>query len=161
MDYRDIVVDFAVRTLRNLNHIQEMARSGDETVYEVTQLWNSLLGLIVLPHENQGNLIPQTPASEMWATGWPRISVSGPEYEPRTLRDFVKKLRNAVAHFNVTFAAESGQLASVTIWNERLDANRRVVTGSRGWEARMRIDDLDALARRIANLYVEKFARAA
>jgi hypothetical protein len=50
-EYRDLIVDFAQRTLRNLDHVQAQARTGDEGVYPVTQLWNSLLGLIVLPHE--------------------------------------------------------------------------------------------------------------
>ncbi len=41
--------DFADRTLKNLNYIEKRRRATD--VYEVTQLINSLLGLIVLPVE--------------------------------------------------------------------------------------------------------------
>lgn len=161
VEYRDLVIDFAQRTLRNLDHIQELAAAGDETVYDVTQLWNSLLGLIVLPRERQIKLIPVTPMSEVWTRGWPRISVSGPEYEPETLRGFVTALRNAVAHFNVDFGAADGDITSVMVWNEQLDVNRRPIRGSRGWVGRMTIADLDGLARRIANLYVEELAAAA
>ena len=50
------VNEFVRRPGRNLRHIQTIARSekenhSDATVFEVTQLINSMLGLLVLPKE--------------------------------------------------------------------------------------------------------------
>jgi len=49
--YGNLIRDFAERTIQNLNFIQAQASAADPDAYEVTQLWNSLLGLIVLPQE--------------------------------------------------------------------------------------------------------------
>ena len=46
------VGDFAKRTLANLNIIEQEIRENKDA-YEVTQLINSLLGLIVFPFERQ------------------------------------------------------------------------------------------------------------
>ena len=81
MLYSDIITDFAYRTLRNLDSIQSQARDGDDGVYPVTQLWNSLLGLIVLPREVDLERIPRTGMSELWSEGglaspYPALSTS-------------------------------------------------------------------------------------
>lgn len=49
MEY--FISDFAKRTKTNLSIINEIANSPFQEAYEVTQLINSLLGLVVLPNE--------------------------------------------------------------------------------------------------------------
>lgn len=58
MEY--FIADFADRTLANLEQVERMKRAGQfefnspgktEKLYEVTQLINSFLGLVVLPTE--------------------------------------------------------------------------------------------------------------
>ena len=53
MEY--FISDFAERTKTNLKLINEMAESPFQKAYEVTQLINSLLGLVVLPNEKYKN----------------------------------------------------------------------------------------------------------
>ena len=77
MEYDDVIADFAQRTLRNLDYLQHRVRDGDDGLYDVTQLWNSLLGLIVLPLETDKkrgeNGIPATPMTVLKRDGWPQF----------------------------------------------------------------------------------------
>lgn len=160
MEYTDFIVDFAQRTLRNLDHVQAQANTGVDGVYPVTQLWNSLLGLVVLPRELDVRRIPETPMVQLWAEGWPRFPTTAGD-EPLTLRELVSHLRHAVAHFNVEFVSGSErEITSVTIWSQATDKGRPV-KGSRGWEGRITVEELNRLARYIADLYVKEFAPAA
>jgi hypothetical protein len=160
MEYSEFIADFARRTLLNLEHVQEEADSGNERVYPVTQLWNSLLGLIVLPKERDIERIPDTALRDLRSAGWPQITTThGDEHE--SLREMVRALRNAVAHFNVEFSpGHDGEILTVTVWTEEI-RDRRPVRDSRGWEGRISVSNLGDLARRIANLYVKEFATAA
>src|SRR5215471_14830313 len=78
MEYTNFIIDFVERTRCNLEHIEERARCGDDDdVYPVTQLWNSLLGLIVVLHEDHEQRLPATPMTELYAQGWPDITIKG------------------------------------------------------------------------------------
>jgi hypothetical protein len=75
--------------------------------YDATILINCLLGLLVLPKETLINRIPPDPYEELAQWGINPKSIvkfgkceDGYEHAP-TLRQFVRRLRNAVAHFNV------------------------------------------------------------
>ncbi len=161
MEYTDFIADFAKRTLRNLDHVQTQALSGDEGVYPVTQLWNSLLGLIVLPRERDLSRIPRIPMTELWSEGWPRLTTTAGR-EHRTLHDLVSDLRRAVAHFNVEFRAGSDrEITSVTMWTQDSGPNGRPILGSRRWEGQVSVEELDRLARSIAALYLKEFASTA
>ncbi|MHB8463370.1 MAG: HEPN family nuclease [Acidimicrobiales bacterium] len=158
MEYSErFISEFGSRTLINLDHIQEAERDG-ETVFPVTQLWNSLLGLVVLPKEREADRIPETPMSDLWADGWPRINEQ--KGRSTTLRELVGHLRNAVSHGGVDFVPdEGGEIAKVRLWN--LPSGRwDQPSEKRGWEAVVTVPDLEGLARRIAGTYVEVFAGA-
>lgn len=160
MEYSSFVVDFSERTLRNLDAIHELGRAGKD-VYPVTQLWNSLLGLIVLPRESDEIRIPRWRMSRLYAEGWPRITLSE-GHENMKLSSLVWNLRNAVAHFNVTFMADhEHEISSITVWTSATDSDGRPIKSSRDWEARIDIDDLERLARKIAETYVRSFRKAA
>jgi hypothetical protein len=160
--FGNFIVDFAKRTIRNLDFIQAQASAGDRGVYPVTQLWNSLLGLIVMPHEldaQGGGIehIPETPMTQLWSQEWPRVTVSGGT-EDESLQDLVRNLRNSVAHFNVKFlTGPDNEITSVTLWNQRLGRDGAPIKGSRRWEGQINVEDLDRLARRIAEVYVGVF----
>lgn len=154
MNYEDFIADFAERTLKNLDHIQALASAGNEDLFPVTQLWNSLLGLVVLPRERDIKRIPRRDLEDLTSDGW---TFNGGE--SRKLRDIVLKLRNAVSHFNVEFmSGPEGQITSVTVWNERLDEEGKPIKGSRGWQGHLTVAELDRVARLIAEVYVRKFA---
>jgi hypothetical protein len=159
VEYTDFIADFAQRTLQNLDIIQSKADAGDDGVYPVTQLWNSLLGLIVLPREQERDLnrFRRIPMRELWSEGWPRITESGVEH--KSLYDLISALRNAVAHFNVRFMPGTDrELTSVRVWTLDSDENGRPVAGSRKWVGEITVGDLDDLARRIVKLYLKQFS---
>ena len=50
--YEDVIADFAKRTEANLQTIRRLAKEGGATpAFEVTQLVNSMLGLLVFPQQ--------------------------------------------------------------------------------------------------------------
>lgn len=117
MEYSNVVRDFVARTRVNLELIEQKAKAGEEA-YEVTQLVNSLLGLLVFPQQRYFNQIPNIPMEELKAAGWPEIRVEGEFLPPRTLRDLMRYLRNAVAHFNIEFIPDGrGELWGLRVWN--------------------------------------------
>ena len=98
VEYTDFIADFAQRTLLNLDHVQAQERRDKDDVYPVTQLWNSLLGLIVLPREGDLDRIPADSMTDLWLRGWPRITVTIGADRTETLPGLVNALRNAIAH---------------------------------------------------------------
>ena len=129
MIYQDLVRDFAQRTRKNLNFIEEQVHSNPEIeLYEVTQLINSLLGLLVFPREHYHRrdqkledfcYIPKTPLKTLENQGWPRVKVLAGQPPCRDLRTLIRHLRNSIAHFNIKFLADpiTAQMAGVRLWN--------------------------------------------
>lgn len=155
MNYPDLITDFAKRTLANLDLVKRAADEGRADTYEVTQLWNSLLGLIVAPRERDMKILPKIPLAQLHAVGWPVITTAG-ELQSETLRGLVGTLRNAVAHFNVEFHADrGGEIQYVSLWNEATDKGRPLPGRPHSWDGRIDIDQLEQLARKIASTYVD------
>jgi hypothetical protein len=152
MQYREIVADFAQRTLDNLNLVQREARAGNPRAYEVTQLWNSLLGLIIAPHEL--GVFPDIPLATLHAQGWPDITTGGSQ--PDTLKDVVHRMRNAVAHFNVEFQVdEHRQIHSVRVWNVPPNQQHRPRSKQQHtWDGCLDLQQLEVFATRIAAILV-------
>lgn len=120
MECKEIVKDFAERTLVNIRIIEENVKQGKEA-YEVTQLINSLLGLIVFPRERDINQIPEIPLLDLKADGWPcpKFKIFNDRNSVNNLRDLIKFLRNCVAHFNLEFLLSRGnEIDKIHIWNE-------------------------------------------
>lgn len=152
MEYNDLVSDFAKRTLINLDHIKRHELAGDEEAYFVTQLWNSLAGLIVLPREVELDRIQAIPMFELIAEGWPDITTS--DWRPDTLPEFVVAMRNAVSHWNVTFKAKPSHEIDELVMHS-------TVKGRNQWRGRMSVGVLEDVARRVAAEFVRDFAAAA
>jgi hypothetical protein len=62
--------EFISRTEKNLRAVEKLSQDG-ESVYEVTQLINSLLGLLVYPRERFFETIPEITWETMIKQGWP------------------------------------------------------------------------------------------
>ena len=148
MDYhKAFIIDFARRTKANLERIETLASDGDEVckVYEVTQLANSLLGLLVFPREHYIDNIPPTPLSELAAQGWPEISPTFGELPHDNLKEFMRVLRNSIAHCNVEFRADSeNQIDGLRIWNTK--------RGKKTWEAHLSLKELRLIAFKFVEL---------
>jgi len=141
MNYEKLERDFAQRTRRNLDFIEERRGDSEAGVYEVTQLVNSILGILVLARER----LHRSRLQRMSLDGWPVPERLGGE-RLETVWDLVKFMRNAVAHLNVTFLEDEGhQISGVTLW----DYNEDDVEEHR---ARFHLEELDAVCRKLLDL---------
>lgn len=142
--YEDVVRGFAERTRQNLKVIESLLADGKE-VYEATQLLNSMLGLLVFPREEYVNRIPETPISELEQSGWPIPVVTDGFPQVSHLKDLIRYLRNAIAHFNIEFIGDgTNQIAILKVWNTR--------RGEKTWEAKLSLKDLRGIAERFTAL---------
>jgi hypothetical protein len=146
MEYANVVRDFAERTRHNLEFIraalkkpdQEAAAHKQAEVYEVTQLINSMLGLLVFPQQEYFEAIPRTPLRDLVAEGWPELDVTpGLPDQVDNLSDLMRYLRNAITHFNVKFLAPSGHLEGLRVCNRR--------HGKKTWEAELSLEQLEKI----------------
>jgi hypothetical protein len=164
-EIRDLVKEFGERTLSNLNFIQQHAARPD--VYEVTQLWNSLSGLLVLPYEREINEIRATLA-EAADRGWPHLSETFPLADAQSastdLADQVRRLRNAVSHYNVRFLSRDGSINAVEVWNHQRPQGGSGISQrdmASNWQTEISTVELNQLARATATLYAGKLRYAA
>lgn len=141
MDYqKEFIVDFAKRTRANLEFI-ECNKSSD--VFEVTQLFNSMLGLLVFPQQSYMNRIPETPLQDLVNSGWPTINVIKGSASFDNLRQLIRMLRNGVSHCNVEFIADNkNQLIGLKVWNHEGGKKQN----PKNWEAELSIHDLRTIA---------------
>ena len=91
--------DFMQRTLTIVREYQGQ--------YDATMLLNCLLGLLIVPKEKSIEKIPNDPISELgrWGISPGSIKRFGKcecgHRHPETLRQLVKSMRNAIAHFRI------------------------------------------------------------
>lgn len=150
MEYHDLVRDFAERTRHNLRLIEERAAAGDRA-YEVTQLINSMLGLLVLPQQHYYERVPRLTIAQLRERGWPEPVLSGDIGEPSDLRELFRYLRNGITHFNLRFREQNGVLSGITIWNH-LGGNR---DNPKNWQVSLGLDELLGIADRFISLLLE------
>jgi len=155
MNYQNVVRDFAERTRRNLGIIEKLQREQpDSEIYEVTQLVNSMLGLLIFPQQRYFNSIPDTPLSDLANQGWPVPLTDGEYPDVGTLKELVRYMRNAIAHFNIEFMADpvSQQITGLRLWNIRGRGKTRKIT----WEAKLKLEDLRGITERFIELILEE-----
>lgn len=152
MMYEDVIADFAQRTAANLQAIRaSRSQEGHEPVYEVTQLVNSMLGLLVFPQQRYVDRIPQTPLEELVRNGWPVPAVVGDYPQVSDLRELIRMLRNAVAHCNLEFKpGPAGEIQRLIVWNTHPRTHK--VT----WKAMLTVADLDGITERFTGLLLDR-----
>lgn len=146
MDYRNVVRDFAQRTRKNLEFIEDtVATSPEVELYEVTQLINSMLGLLVFPKEKYYIRLPRIPLMELEAVGWPNVTVLEGNPPCGDLRELFRLLRNSISHYNIEFQAneQKQKLTGMRLWNEH--------NGKKTWEVELTLIEL----RQIAMLFID------
>jgi hypothetical protein len=130
LPFRDIMQ----RTMANLKFIEE--RQRPDGPYEVTQLVNSFLGVLVHPWEKHEALLNEALDKNGCRCGFPTIQNKiGNVQTP--LKDIFNKLRDGMAHGNVKYNGSNGEVESLTIWNIPIYINRVKNTDTRNWEAEM------------------------
>ncbi len=147
MLYKEVIKDFAQRTRRNLEVIEQLEAEGQE-VYEVTQLINSTLGLLVFPQQEYVNAIPPIPITEMKRMGWPIPRVTGNYKQVDDLNQLVRYLRNAIAHYNIKFIGDGkNRIQLLQVWNEH--------HGDKTWEAELSVNDLRKITDRFTAMLLD------
>jgi hypothetical protein len=148
MMYEEIIRDFARRTRKNLAVIDRLHAEGHE-VYEVTQLVNSTLGLLVFPQQEYVAQIPPTLLAELERDGWPIPKVKGRFHQVKDLNQLIRYLRNAIAHFNIRFIGDGqNEISFLQVWNED--------RGKKTWEAELSVSDLRGIAERFIKLLLDE-----
>ena len=134
------------RTKKNLEVIEKLQddhkSQGSEVdqeeveVYEVTQLVNSLLGLLIFPKEINYDQIPTRPIAEYINQGWPLALAGGRDPNTITLQYVIRSLRNAVAHFHIEFIPDDqNRIQELLLWNMS-------ASGVKNWETKLSLYEL-------------------
>ena len=154
MEYQNVVKDFAMRTRENLEIIRRLQRENpDYEVYEVTQLINSMLGLLIFPQQRYVNGIPQTPLAELAEQGWPAPKTRGKFQQVQDLRQLIRYLRNAIAHFNIEFLSDKNQqINGLRVWNTFTPRNEPAV---KTWEAELSLADIENITDKFIELILQ------
>ena len=148
MMYDDLVKDFAVRTKHNMAVLMECQEQGVE-VFEVTQLINSCLGLLVLPRERYMHEIPKIPIKELEEDGWPIPKVTPKSSQVKNLNELISYLRHAIAHGNIEFqGGNNNKIFAIKVWNKKNGKDPK------NWEAILGLKELRGLLDRFSDLII-------
>lgn len=93
--YTHLHYDFALRTKANLEFIEKAYQDGTSGVYNVTQLVNSLLGMVIFLKE--GQYLPNVPLNILCHEEHIRIDIDESR-DCKKVNQFLRRFRNAIAH---------------------------------------------------------------
>ena len=120
--------DFIKRTDVNLAFIRA-AHANDKKVFEVTQLINSMLGLLVFPKARLDDLIDKkkplnTYRQDGWEipepTIWRKPKKWKCSYDWKNLQEFIRHMRNGVSHSSIEFSSnDDKEVCGLTIWDKK------------------------------------------
>lgn len=119
-NYHDIESEFVERTLKLIDQYYEVLdRHPFEEQFNYTLMINCLLGLIVMPKERVISYVPTDRLTQEYQDriGSPSLEVGE---NVVTLRDLIKALRNAVAHFDIKVTSEDDR--NLVDWLEFSDS---------------------------------------
>ena len=143
--FTDLERDLCKRTKSNMDYIMR-AKQEKQEVFETTQIFNSLLGIIVNIHQNSiysekfESIKIKTIKSEWKIPDVPDIFLS----------DFLKHLRNAIAHMNVEFDdKQTGEIKRLILQNKDDDHSNTIT-----WECKFPIKYVETFLHRLCE-YVE------
>lgn len=150
--YEKVVHDFAYRTKKNLVFIENNLNTPDVEVFEVTQLVNSLLGLLIFPQQEFFEKIPKISMRNLEDQGWPRIHTDLQYKSLEDLNTFLRYFRNGISHFNIKFIAnEDNKITGLKIWNHK-DGNKNK---PKNWEIELSLIEIKIITKKFLEL-VEK-----
>lgn len=151
----ELVEEFARRTRKNLATLRQLQNENPQAeIYEVTQLVNSMLGLLVFPQQKFMDAIPEIPLDELAKKGWPIPKIVGKYNQARNLKELVRYLRNAIAHLNLEFTNDRhDQISGLRVWNceDAKGGGKR-----KTWEAELSIADIEQLSDKFIALLLKE-----
>jgi signal transduction histidine kinase len=143
---RNQALVFALYTRENLEFIERASKEDENSVHVVTQIANSLLGLVVFIWEKEFvKHTKELQLDELAKDGWPRFEIL--KGECSTLHQLVRHLRNAVAHGRIRFSSDNRDPNSVMI-----DIEDGKINQPPNWSARMKASDLREFCLKFAQL---------
>jgi hypothetical protein len=144
--YEDIETDFILRTLKVLEQYDELKFSDEKEKFEVTLLVNSLLGLIIVPRETSLNTyLPNQRIELVNHWGLSKKQIADPDI--KTVKELMLKLRNCVAHFQVSFENdENNNIQELIFLDEK-----------NGEVARFKVTELREIINNIATKLLENY----
>lgn len=154
---REDAREFAQRTLKNLVHIKR-AFESHEDVHLVTQLANSLLGLVVFPWEKDAIApVATSELVDLARAGWPAWNIyqdDDTKEKTTNLGRLAYHLRNAVAHRRVSFSSDQPALRDVVLHvHDRKNAKAPIY-----WRASINAEHLLDFCERLAGFIDEELA---
>ena len=147
---RNHSLGFAERTRKNLALVEgSFAQAAD--VHVVTQIANSLLGLIVFPcGRNFVGGAANLQMSELLEHGWPQWEIT--LGYAHTLGQLVRRLRNATAHGRMSFSSDSRHPEKVYIEVEDF----RPRESEPFWRSRIKASELRTFCLKFIDLIDQK-----
>jgi hypothetical protein len=148
----DSTLDFVQRTRDNVVAVEAWQRGHNHpSFYEVTFLINSLFGLIIVPQTTLFNEIARyvTAVEPRGIPEWNlKFHLSPGELEvPTTIRQLMRGLRNAVAHYRLSFLTQKNEIVGITF---EAPAGR-AANSPINWRAEFDLDAVRAFALRLAD----------
>lgn len=109
-EYSDFPRDFITRTLTNMS-----SYTGQ---YEVTDLINNCLGLIIIPKQHLSENLPEfTFTEEDTSYGITKTNITLNANENYSLRNVVRHIRNGLAHGRIEQRNFNGEIEGVRIYD--------------------------------------------
>lgn len=121
MMYEEFIADFARRTKSNLLVIEENAKFSKDC-YEVTQMINSLVGLLVFPQQKYFQKIPtEFPTKEMERILDNSKSTYPDEVnKPKAFNTIIKHMKNAVSHERLSILPQGPQEIEEIVFRDQI-----------------------------------------
>jgi hypothetical protein len=142
--YAELHRDFALRTKANLEYIQNGWNAGEPNVYNVTQLINSCLGMIVFINESR--YLPKCPIREFND----RIifdTLHDKDNSNDSFNDFIRRFRNAISHCRIKAYGTHKDIEGFEL--------KDGPNGNTNWHIKIEIDSIEALALALVDYVVE------
>lgn len=142
--YEELHRDFALRTKANLEYIQNGWSAGEPNVYNVTQLINSCLGMIVFIKESRH--LPKCPIREFNA----RIifdTLHDKDNSNDSFSDFIRRFRNAISHCRIEAYGTHKDIEGFEL--------KDGPNGNTNWHIKIGIDSIEALALALVDYVVK------
>gem|GEM_PF-2501661 len=164
LESRNLSTGIARRTLKNLDFIKQAYLKGKD-VHAVVQTVNSLLGLLMFPIEKEIEFFRALePVTLNPPDYFLNVRQALPEFpllpsleilqlqKCTNLSRFFKRLRNAIAHRNLSFSNDSRDLATEIITLK----DRKNEYAPFDWEIRISAEDMERLSRYVSQRVIDE-----
>lgn len=142
--YEELHRDFALRTKANLEYIKNAWNAEEPNVYNVTQLINSCLGMIVFIKE--GRHLPICPIHEFNNAIIFEI-IQDNNNSNGSFRDFIRRFRNAISHCRIEAYGTHKDIEGFEL--------KDGPNGNTNWHIKIGTDSIEALALALVDYVVE------